>query len=120
MPRITPQLRTTDVARTLAFYTQTLGFTLEFEYGGFYAGLRLGESTVHVKHVDLPDPSIAYVEEGGHLHLYITVEDVEAVAASLRSKGVPLVQEPCETEWRTRECVIRDDQGHTLYFGEPL
>jgi len=120
MPRITPQLRTTDMAATLDFYTGTLGFTLEFEYGGFYAGLRFGESTVHVKHVDRPDPSIPYVVDGGHLHLYITVDDVDAVAAMLRAKGVPLVQEVCETEWRTRECVIRDDQGHTLYFGEAV
>jgi len=25
-----------------------------------------------------------------------------------------------ETAWQTREFVIKDDQGHTLYFGQPL
>jgi len=31
-----------------------------------------------------------------------------------------LVEDVHETAWGTRELVIRDDQGHTLYFGERL
>lgn len=120
MPRIIPQLRTTDLTGTIDFYTTRLGFTLAFEYRGFYAGVQLGDAMVHLKQVDTPDPSIPYVDEGGHLHLYLKVEDVEEMAESLGRRGVPLVQPVCETEWQTREFVIRDDQGHTLYFGQPL
>lgn len=120
MTRIISQLRTTDLAASIAFYTTQLGFTLAFEYRGFYAGVQLGDAMVHLKQVDAPDPSIPYVEEGGHLHLYLQVDDVRGVAAALGGKGVPLVQPLCETEWQTREFVIRDDQGHTLYFGEPM
>jgi len=120
MARIIPQLRTIDLSRTIEFYTSTLGFTLEFSYDDFYAGVRLGEALVHLKRVDVPDPSIEYVAEGGHLHLYIQVEDVAAVAASLRGRGAQMVDDVHETPWHTRECVIMDDQGHTLYFGQPL
>lgn len=118
--RIVPQLRTTDLAQTIAFYTSALGFTLEFEYQGFYAGIRLGDSLVHLKQVDVADPSIAYVANGDHLHLYLETPDVAAVAATLKGNGVTLVADVHETAWQTRECVVTDDQGHTLYFGQPL
>jgi hypothetical protein len=31
-----------------------------------------------------------------------------------------LVEDVHETPWGTREVVLHDDQGHTLYLGEPL
>lgn len=118
--RIVPQLRTTNLAQTIDFYTTKLGFTLEFQYQDFYAGVRHGDSLVHLKHVDVPDPSIAFVAHGDHLHLYLETPDVAAVAAVLKSRGVQLVEEVHDTAWQTRECVVTDDQGHTLYFGQPL
>jgi catechol 2,3-dioxygenase-like lactoylglutathione lyase family enzyme len=117
---ITPQLRTTDMASTLGFYTEKLGFSVEFNYEDFYAGVRLGDRSIHIKHVDEPDPSISFVDEGGHLHLYFETEGVAALADQLRSSGVEFVLDVCETDWNTREFAIHDDQGHTLYFGEPL
>jgi len=118
--RIIPQLRTTDMASSVKFYTEKLGFTVEFNYKDFYTGIRAGSQFIHLKLVDEKDPSIPYVDDGGHLHLYFEAEDVADFAAQLKAKGVPLVQDVHETEWSTREIVIHDDQGHTLYFGEPL
>jgi catechol 2,3-dioxygenase-like lactoylglutathione lyase family enzyme len=37
-----PQLRTTDLAESVRFYTATLGLTLAFQYEDFYAGIRAG------------------------------------------------------------------------------
>ncbi len=118
--RIIPQLRTTDLAASIEFYTAKLGFTLAFEHEGFYAGVRHGNYLVHLKLIDAPDPSIAFVEAGDHLHLYLETPDVSAVAEELKRRGVPLLRDVHDTAWATRECIIRDDQGHTLYFGEPL
>ena len=117
---IVPQLRTTDLAASIEFYTTRLGFTLEFEYDDFYAGLRIGQQVIHLKLVDEPDPSIEFVEHGDHFHLYLQTDDVVAVAERLRRAEVPFVKEVHETAWSTRELVIRDDQGHTLYFGQAL
>jgi catechol 2,3-dioxygenase-like lactoylglutathione lyase family enzyme len=115
---ITPQLRTTDLARSIAFYTGTLGFALEFVYDDFYAGVRAGDRMVHLKLVDDPDPSIAAVEHGGHFHLYLETDDVAAAAAELKRNGVPLDEDVHDTAWGTREIVFHDDQGHTLYVAE--
>ena len=116
---IIAQLRTTDLAASIRFYTTRLGFTLEFQYEDFYAGLRAGEHVIHLKLVDEADPSIAFVQHGDHFHLYFETDDVVAAAERLRQAGVPFEKEVHETPWRTREFVIRDDQGHTLYFGQP-
>lgn len=117
---IVPQLRTTDMKSTLRFYVEKLGFSEEFNYEDFYVGIRTGDRSIHLKLVDEKDPSIAYVDDGGHLHLYFETEGVAEFADQLKSKGVELAKDVHETAWSTREIVIRDDQGHTLYFGEPL
>jgi catechol 2,3-dioxygenase-like lactoylglutathione lyase family enzyme len=117
---IIAQLRTTDLAASIAFYTDRLGFALEFQYEDFYAGVRSGEHVVHFKLVDATDPSIAFVDRGDHFHLYFATDDVMAAADRLRIAGVRFEREVHETPWRTREFVIHDDQGHTLYFGQPL
>lgn len=115
-----PQLRTTDMASSIRFYTETLGFTVEFNYQDFYAGIRAGGQVFQLKLVDEKDPSIQYVDDGGHLHLYLETDGVAAFAEQLKSHGVPLVKDVHETPWDTREVVIHDDQGHTLYLSEPL
>jgi uncharacterized glyoxalase superfamily protein PhnB len=58
------------------------------------------------------------VDRGEHLHLYLETDDAAAAAEALRQNGVRLVKDVHETAWGTKEFAIRDDQGHTLYFGE--
>lgn len=116
---IIPQLRTTDLAASIAFYTTQLGFTLEFQYEDFYAGIRAGGRVVHLKLVDEADPSIKYVDHGEHFHLYLETDDVIAAADRLKRTGVRFKKDVHETAWGTREFVIMDDQGHTLYIGQP-
>lgn len=117
---IISQLRTTDMASSIRFYTEKLGFSVEFTYQDFYAGIRAGKQIFHLKLVDEKDPSILYVDDGEHFHLYLETDGVAAFAAQLKANGVPLVKDVHETPWSTREIVIHDDQGHTLYLGEQL
>lgn len=112
------QLRTTNLTESIAFYIHKLGLTLEFQFEDFYAGIRAGSQVFHLKLSDEVDPSIAYVAEGGHFHLYLNTDDVDGLSAMLKSKGVPIERDVHDTEWQTRELVIKDDQGHTLYFAE--
>jgi catechol 2,3-dioxygenase-like lactoylglutathione lyase family enzyme len=117
---VTPQLRTTNLARAIEFYTTRLGFTLQFQYEDFYAGVICGRNVIHLKLIDEPDPSIAFVERGEHFHLYLQTNDVAAAAEELKRSGVPLVRDVHETAWGTRECVVKDSDGHTLYLGQRL
>jgi catechol 2,3-dioxygenase-like lactoylglutathione lyase family enzyme len=115
---VIPQLRTTNLAASISFYTVKLGLALEFQYEDFYAGIRAGSQSFHLKLVDERDPSIDFVDRGEHFHLYLETDDVAGTAAALRTHGVRFVKDVHETPWDTREFAIKDDQGHTLYFGE--
>lgn len=117
---VIPQLRTTDLAESIRFYTAKVGLTLAFQYQDFYAGIRAGSQLFHLKLVDEKDPSIEFVENGDHFHLYLAADDVVATAAALKRNGVRIEKDVHRTAWGTREFVIKDNQGHTLYFGEPL
>ena len=114
------QLRTTDLAESVRFYTARVGLTLQFQYEDFYAGIRAGSQLFHLKLVDRKDPSIAFVDEGEHFHLYLGTDDAVGAADTLRKNGVRLVKDVHETPWGTREFAIKEDQGHTVYFGETL
>jgi uncharacterized glyoxalase superfamily protein PhnB len=95
-----------------------LGLTLEFQYEDFYAGIRAGRQLFHLKLVDQKDPSIDFVDKGEHFHLYLETDDAAAMADALKRNGVRILKDVHETAWGTREFVINDDQGHTLYLGE--
>jgi catechol 2,3-dioxygenase-like lactoylglutathione lyase family enzyme len=114
---VVAQLRTTDLAASTRFYTALPGFTLAFQHEDFYAGIRAGTQLFHLKLVDAKDPSIDVVIRDEHLHLYFETPDVSAAAEEVRRAGVKLAKEVHRTPWGTREFVVRDDQGHTLYFG---
>src|SRR4029453_6719840 len=85
---VIPQLRTTDLAESIRFYTTKVGLTLEFQYQDFYAGIRAGSQLFHLKLADEKDPSIEFVENGDHFHLYFETSDVMATAAALKRNGV--------------------------------
>jgi catechol 2,3-dioxygenase-like lactoylglutathione lyase family enzyme len=111
------QLRTTDLKESIRFYTREIGLTLEFQYEDFYAGIRAGNQLFHLKLVDEKDPSIKFVDDGEHFHLYLGTDDVEGTAAALKKRGIQFMKDVHETPWGTKEFTIKDDQGHTLYFG---
>lgn len=112
------QLRTTDLAESIRFYTAGLGLTREFQYEDFYAGIRAGNSVFHLKLVDEKDPSIEFVDRGDHFHLYLETDDAAAAADALKRNGVRLATDVHDTPWGTREFAIKDNQGHTIYLGE--
>ena len=115
---IVAQLRTTDIEASIRFYTEVLGLELAFRYQDFYAGIRAGAQMFHLKQVDEPDPSIAYVQREDHFDLYFTTPDVESLAKALAQRGVSFSKALDVTPWGMKEFAIRDDQGHTLYFGQ--
>jgi predicted enzyme related to lactoylglutathione lyase len=112
------QLRTTDLNESIRFYTEKVGLTLDFKYEDFYAGIRAGTQIFHLKLVDVKDPSIKFVDDGEHFHLYFGTDDIAALAETLKSRGIALMKDVHETPWGTREFTLKDNQGHTLYFGE--
>ncbi|SDX49229.1 glyoxalase/bleomycin resistance/extradiol dioxygenase family protein [Paenibacillus sp. CF384] len=117
---VIPQLRTMNLESSIQFYTTQLGLELAFRYEDFYAGIRAGSQLFHLKFECDQDPSIPYVRDGDHFTLYLETDNAVALAEELKARGVMLTKDVHETEWSTREFIIEDDQGHTIYFGEAL
>ncbi|MES2713364.1 MAG: VOC family protein [Pseudomonadota bacterium] len=117
---VAPQLRTTDLEASITFWTQVMNQALAFRVGDFYAGIQAGAQVIHLKRVDAPDPSIAFVAQGDHLHLWLETDDVDAAAAALLARGAALRSPPHDTDWGTRELILVDDQGHTIHLAQPV
>ena len=103
------QIRTTNLDESIDFYVSKLGLELEFKYEDFYAGIKAGGQTFHLKLVDDKDPSIDFVADGDHFHLYLTTDDVEGKARQLAENGVALLKEIHETPWGTKEFSVIDN-----------
>lgn len=115
---VIPQLRTTSLDESIDFYVGKLGLELAFRYEDFYAGIKAGEQVFHLKLVDDLDPSVAFVADGGHFHLYFTTNDVDAEARELKARGVVFRTEVADTAWATREFFVADNQGHVVCYGQ--
>lgn len=50
------QLRTTNLAGSIRFYTTKVGLTLEYQHEDFYAGIRAGSQLFHPKLSDEKAP----------------------------------------------------------------
>ena len=78
---------------------------------------RFGELLINLLQADkgpgLLDPvPVAPVESGVRVQLTVPVEDVDAVAAGLVSRGVELLRGPEDRPWGPRTASFRDPGGH--------
>ncbi len=97
----------TDPARSIAFYTDILGGTVredrpDFGIGG--AWIDVGATQVHLIETAVP-PNMGQ-------HFAILVDDVDAVVAELRSKGLEL--EDARVVGPDRQTFIDDPDGNAI------
>ena len=114
---VTAQIRTTNIEESIEFYT-SIGLELEFKYEDFYAGMKAGDQSIHLKLVDEKDLSIDVVARDDHFHLYFETDDIEAIAQHIQRKGIALHKEVATTPWGKKDFYIKDNQGHVLCFSE--
>ena len=110
---VIPQLRITSARRSLAFYVDGLGFTVDWEHRfepGFPLFMqltRLGQTIFLTEHT-------GDCEVGGAV--YFVVPDVDRCFAEFSGRGILLAEPPTDTSWGTREMVVRDPDGNHLRF----
>jgi len=118
--KVVPQFFTSDLSATLQYYREMLGFEAGFVYGEppCYAGAVRDGASIFFRLVGVPPVQGAekYTEE--FLDAYILVEDVDALYAEYRSRGVTLVREIGSMPWSFREFVVKDCDGRLLCFGQ--
>ena len=113
--KMSPQLIVADIQRSIAFYTQKLGFTVDFRYEDFYAGIVREGFSIHLK---LGKPSLE--ESKGRINnedlaIVFSVDDIDGCYEELSNKSVAFVQTLREMPYG-REFYITDPDGYLLAF----
>ena len=114
---ITPFLKTKNLAETVRFYIDVLGFVVDSQWPtGNPTDCLLDNGEVHLAFST--DPNNWYPDPGLSGQLWIEVDDVLALHASLVGKA-PIEWGPEVYSYGRREFAIKDCNGYVLTFTEP-
>jgi glyoxylase I family protein len=112
----------TDVARSVAFYTQHLGFKLEHQQLPAFASISLGDVQILLSGPGAsgsrPMPDGRSQEPGGWNRVVLKVSDLTGFIAALQSAGVRLRNE-METGPGGRQIQLEDPDGNPIELFEP-
>lgn len=101
-----------DVARSLAYYREQLGFeghAYEKDPSN-YAYASRQHCNIHLAE-GRPHPN-------GFFDVYVYVDDVDGLYEELRERGADILNPPVQTEYGLREIRVRDLDGYVLAFGK--
>src|SRR5262245_57027295 len=111
-----------DVARSVAFYTQHLGFKLERQQLPAFASVSLGDSHILLSGPGAsgsrPMPSGQRQEPGGWNRVVLRVSNLPACITALKNDGVAF-RNDMETGPGGRQIQIDDPDGNPLELFEP-
>ena len=115
--KMSPQFLVTDFERSIQYYTQVLGFDLEFRYEDFYAGIIKDGYSIHLK---CGQPLLEERErkrENNDLDIVFSVDNVDALYEEYSQKPIEIIQPLCERPYG-KEFYIADPDGYILAFLE--
>ncbi len=120
-PTVWPTLRARDARTLIRFLVDAFGFEetvvyadgdqvhhaqLDWPLGG---GVMLGSART--------GDSDPWPLEPGTFGAYVVVEDTDALCARAKAAGAAVVQEPYDTEYGSRDVMVRDPEGNRWSFG---
>ena len=111
-----PIFHTADVEKALAWYRDSLGFKVAFQWPEpdsgqppHYGGVQSGNITIH------------FSTNGGTIEskVYIIVSgDIDALATQIKALGTKLESEPKTEPYGMREFAVKDPDGHQLFLAK--
>jgi uncharacterized glyoxalase superfamily protein PhnB len=112
-----PGFTANDLAKSLAFYRDVLGFVVEerWERDGKLAGvsLRAGDVTFMLGQDDWKKGRDRKKGEGFRIYC-TTTQDVDALAKGIVARGGTLDQEPLDQPWGMRDFALTDPDGFKI------
>ena len=114
LKKMSPQLLVAHLEDSIEFYTKKLGFSLDFRYEDFYAGIVKDSHSIHLK-------SGTQMERGTNnnqdLTIIFSVDRIEHLYEEVLSKSIEIVQ-PLRNMPYGREFYIADPDGNHIAFME--
>jgi len=115
--KMSPQFLVTDFERSIQYYTQVLGFDLEFRYEDFYAGIIKDGYSIHLKCGQPSREERENKKENNDLDIVFSVDNVDALYEEYSQKPIEIIQPLCERPYG-KEFYIADPDGYILAFLE--
>lgn len=116
---IAPGLTVNDLGKSLAFYVDALGFTIQqrWETEGQLRGVMIeaGRCRIGLSQDDFARGRDRVKGLGMSIWL-TTAQDLEKLVARIKAAGLPLDQDLHETPWGGRIFVVADPDGFKLTF----
>lgn len=113
--RIAAMLPVADMARAHAFYANALGFTKTFQNGTPVGFMILKRDDAEL-HLTLQPGHKAAPFNVAHM----LVEDIDAVHAIIRARGLRIVKGLRDKDYGLRAFVFEDPDGNRIDVGEPI
>ena len=112
---LTPIFSVSDLSKSIEFYTETLGFQLDFIYGEpqFYAGLFKDSVELHLVSKNLRQPV-------GSGNLSILTNEVDDLYQKLLNSKVEILVPPDDRDYGLRDFSCRDLDGNIIVFGTDI
>jgi catechol 2,3-dioxygenase-like lactoylglutathione lyase family enzyme len=107
---VAPVFQVRDLNDSLKYYKDVLGFIEDFRFGE-YAGIRLGEVSLHLCGHDFHKRPVG----GGAAAIFC--DEVDRYFAEIKSKGGIVKVEPSDRPYGMRDFVVLDPDGNHLNFG---
>lgn len=119
-PRLTslaPQFLVDDLARSIAYYRDTLGFDFGEPWGGFYAIGLLDGLELHLKEAPKDPEERDFRRKNEHLDAAAGVDGIETFYEQCVGKGAKIIRPLASTDWGTKDFYIEDPDGYIICFG---
>jgi predicted enzyme related to lactoylglutathione lyase len=112
---MSPQLVVSDLEGSIGFYTQQLGFGIEFRYEDFYASIIKDGFTIHLKSGEPSQDERRGKRRNEDLDLVFSVFDIEKIYREFTGKHIEIVQ-PLRQMPYGKEFYIADPDGYILAY----
>lgn len=108
----------TELARSAAFFGETLGLPVQFSDEGFgYAAFEAGPIRLGITRID-PEDAESLARPGVQTGIGFSVPDLVASHAELAAKGVAFTMEPSRQPWGGFMAMFEDPDGNLFYLDE--
>ena len=112
---LTPIFSVSDLSKSIEFYTETIGFQIDFIYGEpqFYAGLFKDSIELHLVSKNLRQPA-------GSGNLSILTNEVDDLHQMLIDAKVQIIVPPDDRDYGLRDFSCKDLDGNIIVFGTEI
>lgn len=113
-----------DLEASSGFFTEKLGFTVDFVYGDppFYAQVSRDNAHLALRSMDEPVFAEGIREREELLSASITLasaEEIEQLYATFQSLDAPMAQSLRTEPWGAKTFIVKDPDGNLILFAGP-